>query len=457
MRVFLIQTAKGLFSSSGGYKANNALLRYLAASGHRVRQLCYSHCGEIESYLQTLYGSGGYDPRLRTQMLHMRSEDGASVVDVEVQEFCMDDGVEILALNSEAFEKAFGGKAVFHSQLASMSAEYIETGLSPLPLLDFITFLQDEIRYFSPTHIISNDGLSMQASFAPDLAYLGMRRIVVVHTAEQLPFGPFAGGMPGHSCTAREADLLHRLDGIWSVSEVIRKYALDYGQLQTRFLFHHPWTYLVGKEHELPRPLSNWDKGFVGMINPCAVKGSSIFLDLARACPKLDFLAYLSWGTGDRIVKQMEDLANITIRPSCTTEDDLWRDIKVLVAPSLWCEAWGMVVVEAHLRGIPVVSSDAGALPESMLGLDYIIPVTQVDGKRDELGVYTIPEQDVRPWVRVVTKLMEDRTEYDRVSLNVRNVTKEWLQGQNNKTTIEGWLMGMMASSNKHGIVSARI
>jgi hypothetical protein len=184
--------------------------------------------------------------------------------------------------------------------------------LSPLPLLDFISFLQEEIKVFSPTHIISNDGLSMQASFATDLAYLGMRRIVVVHTAEQLPFGPFAGGMPGHSCTAREADLLHRLDGIWSVSEVIREYALDYGQLQTRYLLHHPWTYLVGKEHELPRHLFNWDKRFVGMINPCAVKGSSIFLSLARACPKLDFLTYLSWGTDERIVKQMENLANVT-------------------------------------------------------------------------------------------------------------------------------------------------
>jgi glycosyltransferase involved in cell wall biosynthesis len=116
-----------------------------------------------------------------------------------------------------------------------------------------------------------------------------------------------------------------------------------------------------------------------------------------------------------------------------------------------------MVVVEAHLRGIPVVSSDAGALPESMLGLDYIIPVTHVSGERDGLGVYTIPQQDIRPWVKVVTKLMEDRSEYERVSMNVRNVTKKWLQGHNNKATIESWLMGMMVSSNKHGIVSARI
>ena len=56
----------------------------------------------------------------------------------------------------------------------------------------------------------------------------------------------------------------------------------------------------------------NWDKKFVGMINPCAVKGSSILLDLAKACPHLDFLVYKSWGINDELEKQMECLQNMT-------------------------------------------------------------------------------------------------------------------------------------------------
>lgn len=116
-----------------------------------------------------------------------------------------------------------------------------------------------------------------------------------------------------------------------------------------------------------------------------------------------------------------------------------------------------MVVIEAHLRGIPVVSSDAGALPESMLGMDYIIPVTHVHGERDDFGVYIIPEQDIRPWVKVVTKLMQDRTEYERVSMGMRNATKQWLRGQNSITTIESWLMGMVVSSDKHERASAHM
>ncbi|KAF4338060.1 glycosyltransferase family 4 [Fusarium beomiforme] len=456
MDVFLVQTAKGLFSSSGGYKSNYAVLSYLASRGHRVRQICYSHCGEIESYVKATLGSSQYDPRLHTKVLHMRSECGKPGVDVKVHEFCMDDGVEIVALESESFDTAFGAKLASPSKLARMTAEYIETGTSSAPLMDFISFLQEEIRSFSPTHIISNDGLTMKASFAPDLAHLGMSRVGVVHTAEQLPSGPFAGGVPGHSCTAREADLLQRLDGIWSVSKIIEDYALEHNELQTRFLVHHPWTYLVGKERKMPKQFFNWDKKFIAMINPCAVKGSSIFVNLARACPQFDFSAYMSWGTDNRIVKQLEDLPNMTTRPTCMNPEDLWLDTKVLVVPSLWCEAWGMVVVEAHLRGIPVVSSDAGALPESMLGLDYVIPVNPINGERDELGGYIIPEQDIRPWVKVITKLMQDKSEYERVSMTARNATKQWLLGQDN-SDIERWLFDLRARSNKHGIASVHI
>ncbi|KAJ4124762.1 hypothetical protein NW765_014290 [Fusarium oxysporum] len=399
MRVFLIQTAKGLFSSSGGYKANNALLRYLSSRGHRVRQLCYSYRGEIEHYMQNMNSSGEHDPRVCTTVLHMRLEDGKPGIDVKVQELCMDDGVEALALDSEAFDAVFGGKADSPNQLARMSAEYIE-----------------------------------QLSTRPS----------------NFPFGPFAGGVPGHSSTTREADLFQQLDGIWSVSDTIRNYALEHGQLQTRFLVHHPWTYLVGKDHEMPTRLFNWDKKFVAMINPCPIKGSCIFVNLARACPQLEFLTYMSWGADDVTVKQMEDLPNMTVRPCCAIEKDLWRDIKVLVVPSLWCEAWGMVVVEAHLRGIPVVSSNSDALSESMIGLDYIIPVNPISGERDESGRYTVPKQDVGPWVKTITKLMQDRSEYERVSATVLNTTNKWLKG-NNEADIETWLMGMRTGSNIQG------
>ena len=122
--------------------------------------------------------------------------------------------------------------------------------------------------------------------------------------------------------------------------------------------------------------------------------------------------------------------------------EDAWRDIKVLLVPSVWFEAWGIVVVEAHLRGIPVISSNAGALPEAMLGLDYVIPVTTVDGKRDEKGTYFVPEQDITPWADALNELMTDRVRYEEVSTQVRETTQQWLKDMD-ESALEQWLVGM--------------
>lgn len=152
----------------------------------------------------------------------------------------------------------------------------------------------------------------MQVSFDLDLADLNMSRIAVVHTAEQLPFGPFAFGIPGQSSTVGEVELLRRMNGVWSVSQVIKNYALEHGQLQSRFLVHHPWTYLVGDNHAIPNHLSNWDKPYIAMVNPCPIKGASIFVDLAKACPQYDFLAFMSWGASEKVVNQIKAQPNIT-------------------------------------------------------------------------------------------------------------------------------------------------
>src|SRR4051812_39163629 len=108
--------------------------------------------------------------------------------------------------------------------------------------------------------------------------------------------------------------------------------------------------------------------------------------------------------------------------------EEAWSDIKALLVPSIWFEAWGIVVIEAHLRGIPVISSDAGALPEAMLGLDYIVPVNPIKGERDTTGAYIVPDQDVRPWVNAVEKVMSNKAEYEKLSTKVRNRTQQWLK-----------------------------
>jgi hypothetical protein len=126
MRVFLVQTARGLFSSSGGYKANICLLRYLASRGHTVRQLCYAHQNEVDKYVQKLAETGGNEPHLRKRTLLLKATGNSPSTDIQITELIMDDGVGIVVLEEEAFDAAFGGKEAFHKAMSKEIAEYIE-------------------------------------------------------------------------------------------------------------------------------------------------------------------------------------------------------------------------------------------------------------------------------------------------------------------------------------------
>jgi glycosyltransferase involved in cell wall biosynthesis len=119
--------------------------------------------------------------------------------------------------------------------------------------------------------------------------------------------------------------------------------------------------------------------------------------------------------------------------------EDAWKHIKVLLVPSLWLEAWGMVVVEAQLRGIPVISSDSGALPEAKLGIPYIVPVNSLTGKHDREDNYVVPNQDIEPWVVALEKLLNDKDEYESVADQARSETLDWLTGLDGSAH-EKWL-----------------
>ncbi len=52
--------------------------------------------------------------------------------------------------------------------------------------------------------------------------------------------------------------------------------------------------------------------------------------------------------------------------------DDILRRTRVLLVPSLWAEARSRMVVESMLRGVPVIASNVGGIPEAKLGVDYL-------------------------------------------------------------------------------------
>lgn len=167
------------------------------------------------------------------------------------------------------------------------------------------------IAQFKPTHVVFNDPITMKVTAGhPDRAQF--KRINIIHTAEQLPFGPFVAGIDGHCLAAKIEDaMLRELDGIWTVSKAIQDYAWTHGQLRTTFLVHPSMTYMDSMTGGMPVVRQNIDKEEIGMINPCPHKGLRILLALADKFPEMKFVTWKSWGTQKDHQAQLLAVPNI--------------------------------------------------------------------------------------------------------------------------------------------------
>lgn len=142
----------------------------------------------------------------------------------------------------------------------------------------------------------------------------------------------------------------------------------------------------------------------VTFINPHPHKGVDIALQVAEACPEIPFVFVKAWTLSPKDEDSLEQhatrLGNLTIRPPTRDMRSVYKEARILLAPSRWEEAFGRVAAEAHLSGIPVVGSDRGGLPEaigpggSVLSLDA--PIEQ--------------------WVDAVRALWSDEEHYQAVS-----------------------------------------
>lgn len=235
----------------------------------------------------------------------------------------------------------------------------------------------------------------------------GGRVIAHLHAVSYMPFGPHA--LQPHDPERTRA--LRALRGAISPSRFARDYVRQYGDLDSTALYYD----IYGKG---PFPdFGCFERGYVTMINPCDLKGLPVFVGLARALPDVAFAAVPTWGRTPEVLAQLRALDNVEIWPEVEDIDEVYAKTRALLAPALWLETVGGVVVEAQLRGIPVLASDVGGHRESKVGVDYLLPVnplqfTTVGGQRQMI----VPQQDVRPWADALRQLLSNRSEYDRVS-----------------------------------------
>jgi glycosyltransferase involved in cell wall biosynthesis len=110
--------------------------------------------------------------------------------------------------------------------------------------------------------------------------------------------------------------------------------------------------------------------GYVTMINAHKVKGLETFLEVARRLPRVRFLLQESWKLKNAALAALQvrltELPNVTFQHRVSDMRQVYRKTRLLLAPSVWEEGFGMVAVEAQSCRIPVIASARGGLPESV-------------------------------------------------------------------------------------------
>ncbi len=274
--------------------------------------------------------------------------------------------------------------------------------------------LSAEIAAFQPEVILTSTDDPAQILLEAALENERARVVYLARATLALPFGPDCA----FPSTAKAATL-RRADAVVGVSEYVADYIREWGSIDS---VHVPISLLEpGPYPELGR-VSN---EFVTLVNPCAVKGISIFLALADRLPGVRFAAVPTWGTNAADRAALAARPNVRILDPVDRMDDLFARTRVLLVPSLWAEARSRVIPEAMLRGIPVIAARAGGIPEAMLGQPYLLPVRLISHYRPQLDeqmvpVAEVPEQDVEPWVAALTRLTSDPAHYAELSRAVR-------------------------------------
>jgi glycosyltransferase involved in cell wall biosynthesis len=105
---------------------------------------------------------------------------------------------------------------------------------------------------------------------------------------------------------------------------------------------------------------------FVTMINPIVVKGIVPFLSVAAAQPHRQFLAVEGWGTPPEIRSAVDRIVNLTHMHKQLDMRNVYGRTHILMVPSQWDEAFGRVITEAQINGIPVLASKVGGIPEAV-------------------------------------------------------------------------------------------
>lgn len=397
MRILLAQNSLYYPAHGGGDKSNRLLLEALAARGHQCRVVARI----------SVFGETGHAQYL--DALHARG----------ITPFSTADGVVI-------FERAgVQVHVVTNGQLRAYFAAQSET--------------------FAPDVILASTDDPAQLLLDAALRNPTARVIYLARATLAVPFGPDCA-FPSEAKTGR----IRSCDAVVGVSQYVADYIRRYADIPA---VHVPISLM--EPEDWPQ-LGRFESEFVTFVNPCAVKGIAIFLALARSFPDTAFAAVPTWGTNQQDLAALEASPNVSLLRPVDDINVLLAKTRVLLAPSLWAEARSRIILEALLRGVPVMAANVGGIPEAMMGVPYLLPVRPIEKYQTRLDeqmvpVAEVPQQDIEPWREALARLLADRAHYEEVSAQSRRAALRYAQdlhaGHFEKLLFGGTMRGVAAPS----------
>jgi surfactin synthase thioesterase subunit/glycosyltransferase involved in cell wall biosynthesis len=362
MRVLLAQNSLYYPAHGGGDKSNRLLLEALAARGHVCR---------VVSRISA-FGERGHIAYLAT-----------------------------LAERGVTPQSAADGVVVF--QRAGVEVHAVTEG-------NLRAHFAEQAAAFAPDVILASTDDPAQLMLEVALGNATARVVYLARATLALPFGPDCA-FPSPARTER----IRACDAVVGVSRYVADYVRQYTGIDA---VHVPISLMEPGDWPL---LGRFDNQFVTFVNPCAVKGIDIFLALADAFPATVFAAVPTWGTNRQDRVALGARPNVRLLEPVDDIDLLLARTRVLLVPSLWAEARSRIVVEALLRGVPVMAANVGGIPEAMMGVPYLLPVRPIEKyemRLDEqmVPVAEVPVQDIAPWREALGRLLNDPIHYEETS-----------------------------------------